>query len=167
MIPGVPTPAETSADRELRAEITVAAPPERVWALLTDFSRMPQWSPELVRMLPVLPGGLRLGQQYVGVNRRGVVVWPTRSVVAVLEPGRTIAWDTRSSGARWIWELEPTAPGAAVGTHVVHRRPVPHRLTRASAAFAGLLLGGAAGHADELEAGMATTLARLKAAAED
>jgi hypothetical protein len=23
-----------------------------VWSLLTDFSRMPEWSPELVRMVP-------------------------------------------------------------------------------------------------------------------
>jgi hypothetical protein len=90
-------------------------------------------------------------------------VWPTRSVVTVLETGRTIAWDTRSSGARWIWELSPTADGH---THVVHRRPVPRRLTRVSGLFAGALLGGAAGHADELEAGMALTVTRLKAAVE-
>ena len=36
-----------SADRELRAEADVAAPPEQVWAQLTDFSKMPDWSPEL------------------------------------------------------------------------------------------------------------------------
>lgn len=154
-----------TADRELRAETTVAAPPERVWALLADVSRMPAWSPELVVMKPLLPGGLRVGQQYAALNRRGVVVWPTRSVVVELEPARRLSWDTRSSGARWIWELEPV--GAAGGrTRVVHRRPVPRRLTRVSGLFAGALLGGAAGHADELEEGMATTVARLKAAVE-
>ncbi|WP_139977863.1 SRPBCC family protein [Nocardioides litoris] len=149
----------TSApDRELRVETTVAAPPDRVWAAVIDFTRMPRWSPELVAMRPLLPGGLRLGQQYVGLNRRGAVVWPTRSVVAELDPGRRVAWDTRSSGARWIWEVEP----AAGGTRVVQRRPVPRRLTRLSGLFAGVLLGGAAGHADELEAGMRTTLERLR-----
>lgn len=156
-------PDTDPAERELRAETTVAAPPEAVWAALTDFSHLSRWSPELLAMRPLLRGGLRVGQQYVGLNRRGAVVWPTRSVVAVLEPGRVIAWDTRSSGARWIWELEPTDDG---GTHVVHRRPVPRRLTRLSGLFAGALLGGAAGHADELESGMATTVSRLKAAVE-
>lgn len=151
------------AERELRAEATVDASPEAVWALLTDFSRMPAWSPELVAMRSLLRGGLRVGQQYAALNRRKAVVWPTRSVVAELVPGRRLSWDTRSSGARWIWELAPTAAG---GTRVVHRRPVPRRLTRVSGLFAGLLLGGAAGHADELESGMATTVARLKAAVE-
>jgi uncharacterized protein YndB with AHSA1/START domain len=152
----------SGADRELRAEATVAAPPERVWELLTDLSRMPDWSPELLRMIPLKPGGLRPGQWYLGLNRRKAVVWPTRSVVAVLDPGRSLAWDTTSSGARWIWELEPDGDGA----RLVHRRPVPRQLTLLSRAFAPIALGGSDGHADELEAGMAQTLARLKAAAE-
>lgn len=156
-------PTSSSADRELVATADVGAPPQQVWDLLTDFSQMSSWSPELVKMFPVLRGGLRVGQQYVGVNKRKAMVWPTRSVVSVLEPGRTLAWDTRSSGARWIWELVPNAAG---GTTVTHRRPVPGGLTRVSGIFARAFLGGAAGHSDELEAGMATTVARLKAAAE-
>lgn len=151
-----------SADRELYAEAHVAASPARVWALLTDFARMPEWSPELVRMVPLKPGGLRVGQWYLGLNRRGAVVWPTRSVVSVLEPGRSVAWDTRSSGARWVWEVEPEGEG----TKVVHRRPVPAGLSLGSRLFAAAFLGGSQGHADELERGMAATVARLKAAAE-
>lgn len=154
--------AQKTADRELRAEADIHARSERVWALLTDFSRMPDWSPELVKMLPMKPGGLRVGQWYLGVNRRKAVVWPTRSVVAELEPGRLLAWDTRSSGARWIWELERIESG----TRVVHRRPVPDGITVLSKLFAPTFLGGSEGHADELEVGMAETVARLKATAE-
>ncbi len=151
-----------AAARELRAETTIAAPPEAVWAVLTDLRRMREWSPETVSMKALTPGGLKVGQQYLGINRRGAVVWPTRSVVATLEPARILAWDTRSSGARWIYELAPT-PG---GTRVLHRRPVPTRLTVLSKVFAAALLGGGDEHAEELEAGMAQTLARLKAAVE-
>jgi uncharacterized protein YndB with AHSA1/START domain len=150
------------ADRELRAETVVDAPPERVWALLTDFSRMPRWSPELVRMVPLKRGGLRVGQWYLGINRRKAAVWPTRSVVSVLDAGRVVAWDTTSSGARWIWELAPEGSG----TRVVHRRPVPRRITAMSKVFAPLLLGGSESHADELEAGMAQTVERLRATVE-
>lgn len=152
---------EASADRELRAEGTVAASPERVWELLTDFSNMAEWSPETLRMVPLKRGGLRPGQWYLGINRRKAVVWPSRSVVADVQPGRRLAWDTKSSGAQWIWELEPTDGG----TRVTHRRPVP-RMTLTSRVFAPLFLGGSVAHADELERGMARTVAGLKAAAE-
>ncbi len=153
---------EASADRELRTEAIVAAPPERVWDLLTDLKLMAEWSPELVTMVPLKRGGLRPGQWYLGINRRKAVVWPTRSVVAALEPGRRLVWDTKSSGAEWIWELEPVDGG----TRVVHRRPVPTKLTLLSRVFAPTFLGGNAGHADELEKGMARTVAGLKDAAE-
>jgi uncharacterized protein YndB with AHSA1/START domain len=151
------------ADRELRAETTIDAPPEAVWAVLADVRRMPELSPELLAMVPLKGGGLRARQWYVGINRRKAVVWPTRNVVAELDPGRRLAWDTTSSGARWIWELEADGAG---GTRVVHRRPVPRRLTPVSFVFAKAFLGGVEGHADELESGMAQSVARLKAVVE-
>ena len=152
-----------AAERELRAETTVDAPPEVVWEMLGDVRRMPELSPELVRMIPLKRGGLRPGQWYLGVNRRKAVVWPTRSVVSDVEPGRMVAWDTRSSGARWIWELTPEG----TGTRVVHRRPVPKGLTPLGSLFAKAALGGVGDHADELEDGMAKSAARLKQAVEN
>jgi uncharacterized protein YndB with AHSA1/START domain len=147
-----------AADRELRAEVQVEAPPSAVWRALTDPRRMPAWSPELVRTLPLFRGELRAGRQYVGVNRRGPVVWPTRNRVVALEPERLLAWDTVSSGARWIFELQPDGDG----TRVVQRRPVLAGLTLASRVFAAALLGGGASHADELEDAMRATLEALK-----
>jgi uncharacterized protein YndB with AHSA1/START domain len=151
-----------TADRELKAEVTVDAPPEEVWATLTDFKQLADWSPELVTMLPLKTGGLREGQWYVGINRRKAVVWPTRNVVAVLEPGRTLVWDTKTSGARWIFELAPEG----AGTRLTQRRPVPSRLTGVGSVFAKTLLGGVERHADELEDGMLRTLQGIKASAE-
>lgn len=155
----------TGAERELRAEAVVEAPADRVWALLTDFGRMAEWSPEMVRMVPMKRGGLRVGQWYLGINRRKAVVWPTRSVVAEVSSGRRLVWDTPSSGAQWIWELE-AVPGDPDRTRVVHRRPVPRALSLTSRLFAPLALGGSESHADELEAGMAVTVDGLRAAAE-
>jgi uncharacterized protein YndB with AHSA1/START domain len=151
-----------TADRELHAEVTIDATPDKVWATLTDLGQMADWSPELVAMLPLKRGGLRQNQWYVGINRRKVVVWPTRNVVSAFEPGRTLAWDTKTSGARWIYELTPDGDG----TRLTQRRPVPKQLTGLSKIFAAGFLGGVDQHADELEDGMRTTLQRIKAAVE-
>ena len=148
----------TTADRELRAEILVDAPASAVWRALTDHARMAARSPELVRILPLGRGGLRAGHQFVGINRRGPVVWPTRNRVVAVEHERLLAWDTLSSGARWVFELTPEGDR----TRVVQRRPVA-RLTLGSRVVATALLGGSDSHADELEDGMRTTLEALKA----
>jgi len=150
------------ADRELRAETTIAATPDQVWAVLSDLDRMPELSTELVKMVPLLRGGLRLGQQYIGINKRKWVVWPTRNKVVTFEPGKALAWHTATSGATWIYELTPEGDG----TRVVHRRPVPDGLTLSSRIFAPVGLGGSRGHADELEGHLGQTLARLKDAVE-
>ena len=147
------------ADRELRAETRLAATTAEVWAVVSDVRRMAELSPELVAMIALKPGGLRRGQWYLGINRRGYVVWPTRNVVVDVEPGRLLAWDTPSSGARWVWELYPQP----AGTLVVHRRPVPRRITLLTRVFAGAFLGGAAKHSDDLERDMALSVARLEA----
>jgi uncharacterized protein YndB with AHSA1/START domain len=151
-----------SVDRELVASAHVEATPSEVWAVLADVRRMPELSPELVRMVPLKPGGLRRGQWYLGLNRRGYAVWPTRSVVAEVVPERVVTWDTATSGARWVWELEPEG----TGTLVVHRRPVPRRVTLTARLNARVFLGGIARHPDALEADMALSVARLQAVVE-
>lgn len=154
------TPDRSAPDRELHAEVTVGAPAARVWAALTDLRRMPRWSPELVRMLPLKRGGLRVGQTYLGVNRRGPVVWPTRNVVRELEVPRTLVWDTTSSGARWIYRVEATGDASS---RLSLTRPIPGRMPLSGRIFARFLLGGAGPHSDELERGMRTTLEGIAA----
>ena len=150
-----------TADRELRAEISIDATPAQVWAALTDLSRMPARSAELISMVPLKRGGLRVGQWYLGLNRRKAIVWPTRNVVKQVDPEHALAWHTATSGATWIYELEANDGG----TRLVQRRPVP-RLTYISKAFAPLFLGGGAPHCDELEQHMNEGLVALKAEVE-
>lgn len=150
----------TPTDRamsELRAETTIDAPRQRVWDVLTDFSQMPDWSPELLRMVPLKPGGLRRGQWYLGLNRNRWVFWPSRNVVTTVDPGSSVAWDTKTSGASWVYELSD----AEGGTRVVLRRPMT-RVPITARIFAGAFLGGVDHHADELEGHMHLTLDRLR-----
>lgn len=152
----------SATDRELRAETLVAASPARVWEVVTDFRNLADASAELIAMKPLLRGGLRVGQQYVGWNRRKAVVWPTRNKVVTVETQQALAWDTTSSGARWIFELTP----AEGGTLLTQRRPIPGERTRSGKLFAKYFLGGASSHDDELELAMGETLAHLKQVAE-
>ncbi|OLT45927.1 hypothetical protein BJF85_18310 [Saccharomonospora sp. CUA-673] len=156
------TERDVSTEREFYAEVLIDAPPERVWAVLTDFRHLAAASPELLAMTPVKPGGLRRGQWYIGWNRRKVVVWPTRNVIDDVAAPSRLSWVTTTSGARWSFELL-TEDG---GTRLVQRRSVPRQLTAMGKLFAGLLLGGGAQHADELESSTEPTLAHLKRVAE-
>ncbi|WP_420099562.1 SRPBCC family protein [Corynebacterium sp.] len=148
--------------RELRSSVTINVPARDVWSVITDFRNLAAASPELVTMVPILPGGLREGQNYIGINRRKAVVWPTRSRICTIAPERELSWDTVTSGARWVYELRDTDGG----TELTLRRPVPGKLTGAGNFFARFLLGGADGHADELEQGIRHTLDVLKQRAE-
>lgn len=153
---------DTAAEPALHAEVLVDATPDQVWSAVTDLKLMAEGSPETVTMLPLRRGGLREGQWYVGINRRKAVVWPTRNVVSTLEPGRTLAWDTKTSGMRWTYRVEQAADGVRLSL----TRTVPSRRTLVARLSAPVALGGSEAHDAELEAGMQRTLEHLKAAVE-
>ena len=149
-----------TAPLAIEAHVDIAAPPAAVWAAVGDPTRMPEWSPEL-RRLKVLGGRPRVGATLLGVNRRGLVVWPTTSRVIRYEPERAIAWKTRESGATWIYELAATQGG----TRLTGRRDLAR--FGLGTTVLGPLLGGAQGHDEELAAGIATTLQRIRASVEE
>jgi uncharacterized protein YndB with AHSA1/START domain len=140
--------------------VHVEAPPEVVWAAVSDLTRMGEWSPECRKVVLLGGGPVKVGSRMVGINRRGVFVWPTLSTVVRLEPGRALGWKTRESGATWTYELEPHD----TGTTLTGRRELDgySLLTRVG----GPLIGGAAGHDQELAAGIRTTLRRIKTVVE-
>ena len=152
----------------VEASVEIAAAPEAVWEVLSDPRRMPEFSPELRRVF--LPGRKSggnggLGQTIIGINRRKAVVWPTTSKIVRWEPGRAVAWKTRESGATWIYEIEPGGDASSPTTcRVTARRELP-AYTLGSKLMVPIL-GGATGHDEELAAGLATTLGRIKAAVE-
>lgn len=140
----------------ISASVDVAAPPAAVWRVVSDVVRMAEWSPEL-RWLRALGGREpRPGMTLLGVNRRGLVVWPTTSTVVRFEPERAVAWRTRESRATWTYELEPV-PG---GTRLTGRRDMD-RYALVTTLF-GALVGGAAGHDEELAEGIRLTLERIR-----
>ncbi len=144
----------------LTSSVEIDAPPEEVWSVVSDVTRMPEWSPELRRLWFV--GGRRgLGALLLGINRRGLVAWPTTSRVIRFEADRAVAWRTRESGATWTYELEPVGEGR---TRLTSRRDL--RGYGVATSLMGPVIGGAAGHDRELGEGLRSTLDRIKATVE-
>lgn len=144
----------------ISASVVVAAPPETVWSVVSDVTRMPEWSPELRKLFVLGRREPGVGMLLLGINRRKYVAWPTTSKVVRFEPGRAVAWKTRESGATWTYELEPVEGG----TRLTGRRDLPKFAV--ATALMGPVIGGAEGHDRELADGMRATLERIKATVE-
>ncbi len=145
----------------LEETIEIAAPPEAVWALVSDLPRMASWSPQVVSSR-VSGGAVRLGARTVNLNRRGLLVWPTRSRVVRFEPPREIAFRIAENGTVWGFRLEP----ADAGTLLRETREAPDGISPLAPFFARALLGGEESFTEELRTGMRRTLLRIHDEAE-
>ncbi|MBD8871004.1 SRPBCC family protein [Nocardioides donggukensis] len=146
----------------LEESIEVSAPPATVWALVTDLPRMARWSPQVVKTIVRGGRGVGLGTRTVNINRRGPLVWPTRSKVVAFEPHSEFAFRIKDNYTIWSFSLEPTT----TGTRVVQRRRTPDGTAAISNRLVDTVLGGQEQFTSELRDGMRQTLSRIKAEAE-
>lgn len=147
--------------RTLEATIDIDAAPKDVWTIVSDLKRMGEWSPQCATMR-VLGGPVREGTKTINVNRRGLLVWPTRSKVIRFEPNKSIAFRITDNRTIWSYELESTGSG----TRVTERREAPNGTTKISQFLVKNVLGGNDGFEQELVQGMNSTLHRIKTEAE-
>lgn len=159
---GTSSSGANSPEPLIEQTIEVAAPVAKVWGLVSDLPRLSQWSPQVVRTVPLGRGAIGQGTRLVNLNRKGLLVWPSQSKVVRFEPEREIAFRVFENHAVWSFTLEATD----TGTRIVQRRELPEGLTALSARFTDLLLGGQAGFTADLREGMRLTLERIKAEAE-
>lgn len=145
-----------ASPRPLTAFIDIAAPPAAVWRVVVDVRRTGEWSPECTGVTPL--GRVRRGSLLLGRNRRGKVRWVTLSRITELEPHAAIGWTVLTNRSRWRYELRASRQG----TSVVQTRRTPRGEGRFALWFTRALLDGQAVHDDELEAGMAAGLNRIK-----
>jgi hypothetical protein len=114
--------------KELRSEIEIDAPAERVWELLTDFSSYPQWNP-FIRNISGLPApGERLEVRLEPPGGRGMTFKPK---VLNAEPNREL---------RWLGNL--LVPGLFDGEHSFTIQPLEEDRVRfvQREAFKGVLV---------------------------
>ena len=158
------TPRDATSADVHRTEIDIDAPPERVYDLLADVTRMGEWSPECVRCRWMgSDRHPRVGARFRGTSRNGWRRWSTMSAVVDASRGRSFAFEVTYFGlpvATWRYELRPSRHG---GTHLAEsvddrRGPFLRRLSP--------LITGAPDRGERNTETMRATLTRLKAAAE-
>ena len=103
-----------------RLEISrdIAAPPERVYAAISDVTRMGEWSQECHTCkwhegydAPVV------GATFDGHNRNGTYEWTTQGKVIEADPGRAFAFECSMMEfhfSTWGYRFEPTESGCRV-----------------------------------------------------
>ncbi len=151
--------------RPLTGEVSVriAAPPAAVWDLVSDVTRIGEFSPETFEAEWIRGAtGPTIGAQFKGhVKRNGVgpTYW-TLCTVTVCEPERHFEWAVGNDAVtanNWGYRLEPAGDGTLVTEYFRLEPHLPMRLY-------WLLLGPFRGRTNEK--GMRTTLERMKAVVE-
>ncbi|GAA1739863.1 SRPBCC family protein [Luedemannella helvata] len=117
---------------DVSVQTEVSAPPDRVYAVISDLGRSGEWSPECVGGSWTTGEPGTVGAVFRGENRRAVEVvawapvvrgtWFTESEVVAAEPGRTFAWSMRTrAGVRqdsvWAYDIAAAPGGGSVLTH--------------------------------------------------
>ncbi|MDQ1395420.1 MAG: hypothetical protein QOG64_679 [Acidimicrobiaceae bacterium] len=137
------------------AKIRIEAPPEKVYDLVSDVSRMGEWSPECISAQWVDGAtGPAVGAKFKGRNKQGWMKWSTTPEVLTAERGREFAFKTKET--TWRYRFDESAGG----TDVTETFEVPHY-----GAFMKLV-APVKKREPLMVQGMQTTLQRIKAAAE-
>ena len=152
----------------MRASVTVHidAPPLEVWEIVSDITRMGEFSPEVVEAEWLGDAtGPAVGARFRARNkgRRGPS-WFNTPVVTVADPGREFAFNRKGPGIgsyTWRYVLAATETGTRVTESYDVERPLPKAMNWITEKWVG-----SSDRDADLRDGMQVTLARIKAAAE-
>jgi uncharacterized protein YndB with AHSA1/START domain len=149
----------------MTGEVTLrmAAPPERVWSLVSDVTRIGEFSPETFEARWLRGSdGPEVGARFAGhVKRNGVgpTYW-SRCTVTACEPPRHFEFSAGTKDLdvnNWGYRIEPDGDGSRVTEYFRLEPAWPNRLY-------WLLLGRLRGRTNER--GMRTTLERMRTVVE-
>lgn len=99
--------------------VDIAAPPERVWEVLSDIGRWHEWTPTVTSVLRHDDGPLQVGSRAKVVQPR---IPEAEYVVTELRPGRAFTWMATAPGVVTTarHDVEPIADGTRVRLSVAH-----------------------------------------------
>jgi hypothetical protein len=145
-------------------EQVVKAPAAEVWAIVSDVTRMCEFSPENTGCEWIKGStGPVVGARFRGTNANGKKHWKTDAVVVEAEPGQAFSFVVKAGPiavAKWGYRIDAIddAQCRVTETWTDHRNAV--------SSFVSHLVSGVADRARHNRAGMESTLTRLAAAAE-
>ncbi|MFD8481860.1 SRPBCC family protein [Kitasatospora sp. NPDC059673] len=125
-------------------EVTIPAPPQRVWELVTDISTSPRFSPELQRTEWLQDAeGPAVGAHFAGHNARpDGQQWQTVNRITELTPNERFGWSVLpdiataqgDAFANWYYELTPEGTGTRLrhGMRLGNLRTPLHKYVEAN-----------------------------------
>ena len=152
------------------ASVHIAAPPERVWAIVSDIALMVELSPE-VQGVEWVSGGdpPAVGDVFHGHNHHPRVgEWTSENRIVTCETARSFGWDTGRAerpAASWRFELSARDGGtrlrqwARLGPGWSNLVPMIEKMPDREAEIVARRLG-------DFQAGITANLAAIKARAE-
>ncbi len=104
---------------ELRTEIKINANPEKVWSVLTDFKKFPEWNP----MMKSLEGNLKVGEKVVvKMEQPGSGTMTFKPTITKVIPNKEFRWQGKLlvSGlfdGEHIFEISDNKDGSSTLVH--------------------------------------------------
>jgi hypothetical protein len=95
------------------ASVVVACPAGLLYEMVSNVTRMGEWSPVCKACWWDDGGGPRVGAWFTGRNELPGQTWETRCQVVAAEPGREFAFVARGS-VRWGYRFDPAGSGTLV-----------------------------------------------------
>jgi Polyketide cyclase / dehydrase and lipid transport len=98
-------------DHRLSGSVEIDRPADAVYAMVSDVTRMGEWSP-VCKACWWDPGDeARVGAWFTGRNEIPERTWETRSQVVAADRGREFAFVVGGNLVRWGYRFEELAPG--------------------------------------------------------
>jgi uncharacterized protein YndB with AHSA1/START domain len=114
------------AEPSATASIDIAAPPQRVYALLTDLDSFTDIAAETERMQLRSGSSMTVGAVFAGSNNNGKRRWTTKCKVTDAQPSVRFAFNVSHTGvpvSRWQYDIDSTSAGCRVTESTWDRRP--------------------------------------------
>jgi len=95
--------------------VEISAPRDRVWSIMSDIARWPEWTPTVTSVELLDPGPLAIGNRArIRQPRLPQAVWR----ITELDPGRSFTWVTRSPGVEVTARHSVEPSGTGVRAHL-------------------------------------------------